>query len=337
MTVLVLAAASFLVPGFAHGFANRRRGMWLWAALGVLSLLSLGISSWCWFGFFGVRIGAAVDSFRIARGQPPQWRSNGALGVVAFGLAFAGSLVARFAVLEAFRIPASSGYPTLEIGDHVFVEKLSKRWRSPRRGEIIVFDQPCQPAVQYIKRVIAVGDDTVEVRCNVVYVNGTAVTEELVDASCTYRDMEPSAAESVYERECSRYRETLDGHTFEVFHDRARVRRAQAHPPERVDHRDFPSGLTLPSCTNQFGMGAAPQGTQPQLPGAIIVARADVPPETSCQPHRHYKVPAGHLFVMGDNRANSNDSRVWGSVPVENVVGRVVSIWYPLGRIGDVR
>src|SRR3954464_10345569 len=110
------------------------------------------------------------------------------------------ALALRAFVIEAFKIPSSSMYPTLEIGDHIFVNKfiygLRIPWtstkflelRAPKRGEVIVFMQPCEPDRDYIKRVVATAGDTVEVRCGVLYVNDIAVPQELVDANAAYDD-----------------------------------------------------------------------------------------------------------------------------------------------------
>jgi signal peptidase I len=87
--------------------------------------------------------------------------------VESIGAAILIALALRAMVLEAFKIPSSSMYPTLEINDHIFVNKFIYglhipftttkllEWRKPRRGEVIVFAQPCTPDRDYIKRVIA--------------------------------------------------------------------------------------------------------------------------------------------------------------------------------------
>src|SRR3954462_2172628 len=87
--------------------------------------------------------------------------------IESIGAAILIALALRAFVIEAFKIPSSSMYPTLEIGDHIFVNKfiygLRIPWtntklfelRGPKRGEVIVFIQPCMPDRDYIKRVIA--------------------------------------------------------------------------------------------------------------------------------------------------------------------------------------
>src|SRR4051794_17152158 len=126
--------------------------------------------------------------------------------VESIGAAILIALALRAFVIEAFKIPSSSMYPTLEIGDHIFVNKfiygVRIPWtrtklfelRGPHRGEVIVFIYPCDPERDYIKRVVALAGDTVEVRCNIVYVNGKAVPSKMVEGeTCKYNDYDENA------------------------------------------------------------------------------------------------------------------------------------------------
>ncbi len=259
--------------------------------------------------------------------------SIGAAVLIAFAL--------RAFVIEAFKIPSSSMYPTLEIGDHIFVNKfiygVRIPWthtklfelRGPARGEVIVFTQPCEPDKDYIKRVVATAGQSVEVRCSVVYVDGVPVQSDLVQANgCTYEDHPDSSAATWEPRSCSKYRETVNGHSYFTYHDarrpgwEAQVKEHQLDQrpsPDGVFPRDFPSSHLPPQC---------PKASN-QLAGTL----RDIPPssaeviDTICKPSLAYVVPPHHVFVMGDNRDNSNDSRYWGSVPVENIKGKALFLW----------
>ena len=262
------------------------------------------------------------------------------------------ALALRAFVIEAFKIPSSSMYPTLEIGDHIFVNKfiygVRIPWtntklfelRGPKRGEVIVFMQPCMPDKDYIKRVVAVASDTVEVRCNVVYINGVPVPSKLAEnGSCPYEDYEENTGHW-YPHTCSRYEETVDGKTYGTYHDVERPNRDQRLAQGTLDHgdsKDFPlrdRPVIPPSCATSPGEPeslAAPN----QLPGKIVETKA-ADKAGVCELQLHYVVPDGHVFVMGDNRANSNDSRFWGSVPVENIKGKALFIWLSYAHWGPL-
>src|SRR4051794_1068923 len=144
--------------------------------------------------------------------------------VESIGAAILIALALRAFVIEAFKIPSSSMYPTLEIGDHIFVNKFIYgvhipmtntklfQWRGPHRGEVIVFQYPCDMDRDYIKRVIALENDTVEVRCNVVYVNGKANPTKMLQngSQCSYKDYDEHE-DRWFTRQCSRYQEIGDG------------------------------------------------------------------------------------------------------------------------------
>jgi signal peptidase I len=204
---------------------------------------------------------------------------------------------------ERFKQASSSMMPTIEIDERIAITK-----GTPERGDVIVFDQPCEPQRQYVKRAIAMGGDTVEVRCGVVYVNGKAIDHSLVAASTTYEDR---FDDQVTKREVSRYRETHNGHTYEIFDD---ISRPAAKEPG-FGLKDFPQRDELPSCGSM--MGATAKGG----PAGKLVKL--VPDPEGCKPHTHFVVPADTIFVLGDNRSNSNDSRYWGVVPMASVRGKV--------------
>jgi signal peptidase I len=258
--------------------------------------------------------------------------------VESIGAAILIALALRAFVIEAFKIPSSSMYPTLEIGDHIFVNKfiygVRIPWtqtkffevRKPKRGEVIVFMQPCQLERDYIKRVVAVGGDTVEVRCNIVWVNGKPVPSKLVQGDdCQYEDRNEDSIEW-FTRHCSRYRETALGLDYDTYHDPerpAREEEARSGKP-RADSKDFPlMDRVVHNCSNQRDFESKPAANQ--LPGRLVETNPN--PASPCDPQLHYVVPENHVFVMGDNRNNSNDSRFWGSVPVENIKGKALFIW----------
>jgi len=274
--------------------------------------------------------------------------------IESIGAAVLIALALRAFVVEAFKIPSSSMYPTLEINDHIFVNRfiygvripwtMTKLFslRAPRRGEVIVFNYPCDPDRDYIKRVIATEGQTVEVRCNVVYVDGVAVPSRLVDANCVYLDHHDAEGEGAarddsmkypdedadgwYPRKCSRYDETVDGRVYSTFHDRDRVerdRRLAAGTLTEGDGLDFPRSKNLPNCHDAHDVA---KEYPPQVLGTIVETKPDGEAK-ACEPHMHYVVPPGHVFVQGDNRNNSNDSRVWGAVPVANIKGKALFTW----------
>ncbi|PWB78487.1 MAG: signal peptidase I [Candidatus Methylomirabilota bacterium] len=87
------------------------------------------------------------------------------------------ALVIRTFVVQAFKIPSGSMLQTLQVGDHILVNKFLYWFTDPHHGDIIVFKYPQDEARDFIKRVIGLPGDTVEVREKQVYVNGHPLTE----------------------------------------------------------------------------------------------------------------------------------------------------------------
>jgi signal peptidase I len=143
------------------------------------------------------------------------------------------ALFLRAFVVEAFKIPSGSMIPTLQVGDHIFVNKFIygvrlpfakdiKFWtdyRKPHRGEVIVFVYPKEPDKDFIKRIVAVAGDTVEVRDDQLIVNGKPVPRERIKGDCRYQDYE-EATDQWGERRCEAWRETVEGHSYTVYYDK---------------------------------------------------------------------------------------------------------------------
>ncbi len=125
---------------------------------------------------------------RSAPPKKPLWREYGEALLVALLLA----LVIRTFVVQAFKIPSESMLQTLLVGDHLLVSKFSYgvkvpftnyyvyKGSDPQRGEIIIFEYPNDPSVDYIKRIVGVPGDIIEVRNKQLFRNGEAVKESYI-------------------------------------------------------------------------------------------------------------------------------------------------------------
>lgn len=164
--------------------------------------------------------------------------------VLLVALAFALAQGIKTFLVQPFVIPTGSMIPTIEIGDRVLADKLVYRFfREPKRGDIVVFDDPTGSHPQLIKRVIATEGQTVDVRDGKVYIDG-----EPTDEPYTYG--KPSEPQTV------------------------------------------------------------------ELP---------------------VKVSSDHVWLMGDNRPQSGDSRSFGEMPIEVVRGRAFWTYWPPSRFGSLK
>lgn len=324
----IAVALSLLFPGAGHGLAGRwRRGL-VWAAAAFVTTLLIVVSVWAMPVMMLVRLAGVIDAWRSVRGArgayDTRWLATAPLvaGVI--------TISAAQASVDAYKIPSSSMSPTLAIGDHIYVDKLSLRWRAPGRGDIVVFTHPCGPQ-SYIKRVIGVAGDTVELRCGTLYVGGAAVEHTVLGDT---RYSEPDHDGRRFWREVVAVRERHGDHTYETY----RSRQERPADPEPT-HGDFPKrdAPRTPSCTSSdFYPPSQQQGAQRAQPTGTLVETKAASSAGACDMQQHFVVPAGSVFVLGDNRDNANDSRFWGVVPVENIIGRATSVFWPLSRFGAI-
>jgi signal peptidase I len=96
------------------------------------------------------------------------------------------ALLVRGFVIEPFIVDGPSMEPTLWTGERLFVSKLTFRLGTPKRGDVVMFKYPLNPNKDYVKRVVAVGGDTVEMRLGRVYVNGQQVQEPYIHFAGLY-------------------------------------------------------------------------------------------------------------------------------------------------------
>ena len=196
------------------------------------------------------------------------------------------AIIIRSLLFQPFSIPSGSMRPTLLEGDYLFVNKWSygysrhsfpfspelfsgRIWGSdPERGDVAVFRYPPDPTLDYIKRVIGLPGDRVQMREGVLYINGEAVKREKVGQIDN-----PDITE--VNRPVDVYRETL--------------------------------------------------------PNGVSYDTLDITPNGISDDTREFVVPPGHFFMMGDNRDNSNDSRMSvGFVPLENFIGKANIIFFSI-------
>ncbi|MGD1865656.1 MAG: signal peptidase I [Phormidesmis sp.] len=156
--------------------------------------------------------------------------------VLAFGI--------RQFVAEARVVPTGSMQPTVEINDRLVIEKLSYRFQDPQRGDIIVFQAP-QKALDaansttrdaYLKRVVGLPGETIEVRDGKVYVNDTALRENYIKAPPLYTWGPNVVPEGHYLVLGDNRNGSSDGHVWGFLSEDTIIGKATARfwPPSRI-------------------------------------------------------------------------------------------------------
>lgn len=223
-------------------------------------------------------------------------------GAGSYALAIFLALTIRWAFMEAYVIPSGSMLPSLLIRDHIFVNKFvyglripfSESWlhkfRMPKRGEVIVFKFPEDKSTFYIKRVVGLPGDTVMFKEGRIYINNEQVElTSPLSAAVPEGANQPATVEATGNFAWLRDQDFQEGTPMDTVSD-------YEHWREKLGDIDHDVLLR-----KGFYMNEPPFG-----------------PVT---------VPPNSLFVMGDNRNRSRDSRAWGFVPEENILGRAMFVW----------
>ena len=274
--MLAILFALLLGPGAGHLLLGRTLRGLLWAAAVWAFLLGgFWVTPWLFAVGLALVIANVLDAglVRARERGVPAWLPALALCLLLVVAQQALRIGIRAYHVETFKIPSGAMLPTIEIGDHVAVRKVSGQ---ARRGEIVVFIYPLDPRKDFIKRVVAVGGDRIELRGRELWLNGKPIPRRELSVACSYAEAEEGSAEGE-QRPCVAVEEELEGRRYRVIYN-------------------------------------AYQSTDPG--------------------RREVLVPADHVFVVGDNRDNSHDSRFWGTVPLANVKGRAEKVIWSSGPQG---
>lgn len=255
----------------------------------------------------------ALWAGHLAARVKPWWREHAESVLLAVILA----LLARGFVLDAFRIPSGSMAPTLRVGDYIFVSKIAYAVRvpfthlrlletgAPRRGDVIVFENPLDPSSDYVKRVVGIPGDVIELRDQVLFVNGVP-QPRAAEGEYAYGDGPAADGAATPPGICHLYREEL------------------ARGPLGLGE-----GTSRAAAVESWRLAAA---------GGV--ARYEVlqcrHPGLTSREGPFEAVRPGHVFVMGDNRDLSADSRGMGGwqVPFGNIRGRATLVFWSWGAGG---
>lgn len=226
-------------------------------------------------------------------------------------------------ITQAVKVPTGSMLNTILVEDHLMVNKFQLAphpdllegvlpYRDIKRGDVIVFKYPRNPEENYVKRVIGLPGDTIEIRGTRVFINGAELPENKLFVGPQRddkADLEPTTPV-----------QTAEGATWTVYYGEAS--RFEDSLASNVDDEEPAEVL---------GDVVVDEGEDEAAPGFHDEFRRYAIDEK-------FRIPAGQYFCLGDNRDNSQDSRYWGTVPRENIIGRAMFVYWSLdesARLSD--
>lgn len=242
---------------------------------------------------------------------------------VAMALVF---LLIRPFIVQAFFIPSASMHPTLLEHDHILVNKFVYRFREPKLADVVVFKAPLDATPgeikekDFIKRVIGVPGDLVRISPGHVLIGESEYNHD------DLRDMLRGYAQENRAGECRvklvESRVLVDGRLVSS----AEVASAAGKPDARVKvvpGRVYINGKAI----NEPYIAEDPDNAYP------VASTRDQDYIVMKGGEQHIKIPEGKLLVMGDNRNDSNDSRYWGVLDRDRVLGKAMFIFWPVSRV----
>ncbi len=241
------------------------------------------------------------------------------------------ALFIRALFVQAYKIPTGSMEPTLlgsqpsrfhaqRIGDHLMVEKITfgikipftdirlPRIREPKRGDILVFAYPLDPSVDYVKRVIGLPGETIQIKDKVVYINGKKLEEPWIkDRRKYFKD---------YNSIISGEFDTRDNLGPLIIPKKGDIIRL-------IGDRIYVNNKFI------FNKKVISFYTKQVIREYFDLYKTSITPTHD----KAYIVKYDCYFVMGDNRDESYDSRFWGFVPYKYIKGKPLFIYWPPTRV----
>lgn len=211
-------------------------------------------------------------------------------------------------VVQDVKVSTGSMKNTILVGDHVLINKFifrnSPDWmvklfpqREIHRGDIIVFKFPKDPNINFVKRVVGLPGETIEIRGVNVFINGVELHEIRSTVNIEYDRLH--------------YTEPLQVLT--------------SDNPSLQSSNNTPPVGSIPAYRVYYGVRKPEriEGSQPEFNTFPLGVE-----EAAYSVGSPYKIPDNHFFCLGDNRDNSEDSRAWGVVPRQNIIGSPVCVFY---------